>query len=197
MLAAAGYKDTNGDGLRREQGRPTIELSLIVPGRLDGLDDVDPGHRRQREGRRHQDHPPSSRTTARSTTRARTGKFDLLLNNGPQLSNTPWTYYKYIFQLPIQEKQTRVNFARYSNQQAWKLVQQLDQARPTTPRRIKATSQAAEDLLQELPVIPLWYNGMWSMANTRSGRTGRPRPAGTPKTPPTTWNNCWNWRIAC
>ena len=42
--------------------------------------------------------------------------------------------------------------------------------------------------LQDLPAIPLWYNGMWSMVNTqvldelavgqRAGST-RPRPGGT------------------
>ncbi len=43
--------------VRREQGRLGHLAHDPVPERLVRLDDVDPGHRRQCEGRRHQDHP--------------------------------------------------------------------------------------------------------------------------------------------
>src|SRR3954452_21458408 len=64
--------------------------------------------------------------------------YDLLLGNDRQYSNTPWTYYQYIFQLPIQKNQTTVNYERYTNQTAWNLVKQLDK----TPTSDKAAYQA-------------------------------------------------------
>ena len=52
--------------------------------------------------------------------------YDLLLGNDKQYSNTPWTYYQYIYQLPISDNQTTVNYERYTDQSAWNLTQQLD-----------------------------------------------------------------------
>ena len=43
------------------------------------------------------------------------------------LSNTPWTYYQYIYQLPIPDNQTTVNYERYSDPTAWNLTQAAGQ----------------------------------------------------------------------
>ena len=42
------------------------------------------------------------------------GNFDLLLGNDRQFSNTPWTYYQYIYQLPIAANQTTANYERFT-----------------------------------------------------------------------------------
>ena len=73
-----------------------------------------------------------------SSTIADTRKYDLLLDNDRQYSNTPWTYYQYIFQLPIPENQTTVNYERYVTRRAWNLTKQLDK----TPTTNKAAYQA-------------------------------------------------------
>ena len=70
--------------LRREQGRLEDRPPDHLPERVVGLDDVDPGDRRQREGRRHQDHARASPSTGRSSTTAATRKYDLLLGNDRQ-----------------------------------------------------------------------------------------------------------------
>ena len=49
-----------------------------------------------------------------------------MINNERQLSNTPWTYYDYMFRLPVAGRSSMGNFARYENKEAWDLVQQLD-----------------------------------------------------------------------
>ena len=74
-------------------------------------------------------------------------RFDLLLGNDRQYSNTPWTYYQYIFQLPILENQTTVNYERYANPTAWNLTKQLDKTPSTNTKAYQAVmSQAADDL---------------------------------------------------
>ena len=46
-------------------------------------------------------------------------RYDLVLANDRQYSNTPWTYYQYIFQLPILDNQTTVNYERFTSPKAW------------------------------------------------------------------------------
>ena len=94
------------------------------------------------------------------------GDFDMVINNEKQLSNTPWEYYDYMFRLPVQDSQSTANFQRYENKEAWDLVQQLDKT-PTDDEAAmkKITSQLQEIQLSELPVIPLWYNGLWAQAS--------------------------------
>ena len=43
------------------------------------------------------------------------GKFDLVINNEKQLGNTPYTYYDYLFHLPIADQQTFANFSRFTD----------------------------------------------------------------------------------
>ena len=113
--------------LRREQGRVEDRPQDRLPERVVGLDDVDPGDRRQREGRRHQDHAGVPRVRhARRRPRPREATTCCSATTG-STSNTPWTYYQYIFQLPILENQTTVNYERYSNPTAWNLTQAAGQ----------------------------------------------------------------------
>ena len=56
ILKAAGYKDNNDDGFVENKDGSKIDLEPHRPERLVGLDDGDPDHLRQREGRGHQDH---------------------------------------------------------------------------------------------------------------------------------------------
>src|SRR5690606_39652966 len=106
------------------------------------------------------------------------------------LSITPWMYYDYIFRLPVQKQQTTTNFGRYENKRAWELTQQLDAIKPDDVEGMKKiTSQLQEIHLEDMPVIPLWYNGLWSQT-TNSVWTNWPSDeAGKPKHPPTVWRN--------
>jgi peptide/nickel transport system substrate-binding protein len=117
-------------------------------------------------------------------------RYDLLLANDRQWSNTPWTYYQYIFQLPILDNQTTVNYERYTNQKAWALTQALDKISSSNTKAFQATMSKLQSIfLQDLPAIPLWYNGMWSMVNTRYW-TNWPSEKGKQFTP-TAWRNYW------
>ena len=66
------------------------------------------------------------------------GNFDMVLGNDRQYSNTPWTYYQYIYQLPILSNQTTVNYERFKDTNAWNLTKLLDKTPSTNHTAYKA-----------------------------------------------------------
>jgi peptide/nickel transport system substrate-binding protein len=100
-----------------------------------------------------------------------TGNFDLVIDNNYQLSDNPWTYWNGIFHLPIINSgtgQTFANYERYSNATAWKLVQKLDHTAPTNAAQINSLNDKLQTILmQKLPLIPLWYNGVWAQFTSK------------------------------
>ena len=118
------------------------------------------------------------------------GKFDLVINNERQLSNTPWMYYDYMFQLPINKTQSTVNFGRYENKKVWDLVQELDAKKVDDLEGMKQVASEIQKIqLDELPVIPLWYNGLWAQTSNAVWTNWPSSDAATPKSPPTMWRN--------
>jgi len=101
-------------------------------------------------------------------TNRNTGRFDLVIDNTAQLSDTPFTYYQYLFNLPILSSQTNYNFERVNNPAAWSLVQKLDTTPKTDVAGMKTIISKLQTItMQQLPEIPLWYNGIWSQASTQ------------------------------
>jgi peptide/nickel transport system substrate-binding protein len=189
LLAAAGYRDRNGDGFVENKDGSAIDLEIVCPnGWSDWMTSIQViADSARAVGIKVTPKFPEYGTMVDDRGHAR---FDLLLGNDRQFSNTPWTYYQYIFQLPILENQTTVNYERYTNQQAWNLVQQLDKTPSTNTTKYKAVmSQLQRIFMRDLPAIPLWYNGMWSMVNTRYW-TNWPSANGRQFTP-TSWRNYW------
>jgi peptide/nickel transport system substrate-binding protein len=83
-----------------------------------------------------------------------------------------------------------VNYERFSSAKAWALTQTLDKTPSTDPKAYQAVMSQLQTLfMQQLPAIPLWYNGMWAMFNTKYW-TGWPSASGQKYTP-TAWNNYW------
>ena len=100
-----------------------------------------------------------------------TGKFDLVVDNNYQLSDNPWTYWNGIFHLPVISTgtgQTFANFERYQNPTAWALSSKLDRTSPTNTAVVKKLNDQLQTILmKDLPLIPLWYNGIWSQMTTQ------------------------------
>jgi peptide/nickel transport system substrate-binding protein len=122
------------------------------------------------------------------------GQFDLVITNDKQLSNSPYSYYDYIFHLPIADQQTFANYARFTEAGAapWALTLKLNMLKSTNPQYKVLNSKIQKFILQDLPAIPLWYNGMWSQYNTTywtnfASSTGK----GLQNTP-TMWNGYLN-----
>jgi peptide/nickel transport system substrate-binding protein len=189
LLAAAGYRDRNGDGFVENKDGSAIDLEIVCPnGWSDWMTSIQViADSARAVGIKVTPKFPEYGTMVDDRGHAR---FDLLLGNDRQFSNTPWTYYQYIFQLPILENQTTTNYQRYANQHAWNLVKQLDKTPSTNTKKYKAVmSQLQRIFMRDLPAIPLWYNGMWSMVNTKYW-TNWPSADGRQFTP-TSWRNYW------
>ena len=81
-----------------------------------------------------------------------------------------------------------MNYERFVDQKAWNLTKQLDKTPSTNTKAYLAVmSNLQKTFLQNLPAIPLWYNGMWSMTNTTYW-TNWPSNAGVHYTP-SSWRN--------
>jgi peptide/nickel transport system substrate-binding protein len=100
-----------------------------------------------------------------------TGKFDLVVDNDYQLSDNAWRYWNGIFHLPVISTgtgQTFANYERYQNQTAWSLTQKLDQTPPSDAAKIRVLNNQLQTIfMKDLPLIPLWYNGIWSQMTTK------------------------------
>jgi peptide/nickel transport system substrate-binding protein len=190
LLAAAGYKDTNGDGFVENKDGSKIDLKIVCPnGWSDWMIAIQViADSAKAVGVKVTPQFPEYGTMADDRGHAR---FDLLLGNDRQFSNTPWTYYQYIFQLPILDNQTTVNYERYENNAAWSLTKGLDKIPSTNAKAYKAQmSKLQKVFLQDLPAIPLWYNGMWAMFNTKYW-TNWPAAGTSRQYTPSTWRNYW------
>jgi peptide/nickel transport system substrate-binding protein len=189
ILAAAGYRDRNGDGYVENKDGSKIDLQIICPnGWSDWMTAIQViSASAKAVGIRMSPAYPEYATLTDDRGHAR---YDLVLGNDRQWSNTPFTYYQYIYQLPILDNQTNVNYERFTDKAAWKLTQNLDKVPTTNVAAYKAmNSKLQKAFLQKLPAIPLWYNGMWSMVNTRFW-TNWPS-ARTSHYTPTSWRNYW------
>lgn len=168
LLAANGYKDVNGDGYVEDKAGKGVNLRLIVPnGWSDWMTAI-------------QIIAASAKDAGIKITPAypdynglvderNSGKFDLVINNDRQLGPTPYTYYDYLFHLPVAESQTFANFSRFTGAgpKPWALTLALNKVPPANVAAAKAIhSKIQKFILEDLPAIPLWYNGMWAQYNT-------------------------------
>ncbi|WP_242496454.1 ABC transporter substrate-binding protein [Xylanimonas protaetiae] len=185
QLAAAGYKDTDGDGFVENLDGSAMDLELIVPaGWTDWMDAAKIIAESAAEaGIKITDATPDS--GAVDDARA-TGSFDLLINNWAQISNTPWSYYNYLFHMPIQEQQLSGNFGRVDSTDAWKLVEELARTQADDPHFQEVMSQLQRASLEQMPMIPLWYNGLWAQS-TEKVWTNWPADGGDSTAYPSTW----------
>jgi peptide/nickel transport system substrate-binding protein len=169
MLTAAGYKK-DASGMFQNKDGSKIDLEIAVP---QGWSDWEAARDMIISSAK----AAGIRITAKVKdfntwqTDRNTGNFDLVVDNNYQISDNPWSYWNGIFHLPIITTgtgQTNFNFQRYSNPAAWALVQKLDKTPPTNTAAIKSiNSQLQTTLMKDLPLIPLWYNGVWAQFTSK------------------------------
>lgn len=187
ILSQAGYRDTNGDGLVENKDGSPLALKLATPS---GWTDWNEAARVIADSAKAAGIQITSETPADTVVQdmRESGDFDLILDNQRQMDNTPFRYYEYVFGLPILESQTTVNYGRYENQQAWDLTQQLDQTKVGDLAGMNAiASQLQQIQLTEMPMIPLWYNGLWSQYSNAVWTNWPSAEGDAPKYLPTMW----------
>ncbi len=168
LLASNGYRDTNNDGYVENKDGSSVNLRIIVPnGWSDWMTAIQIiAASAKNAGIRL---TPAFPDYTGLVDERNSGKFDLVINNDKQLGPTPYTYYDYLFHLPIAESQTFANFARFTGAGAtpWALTLDLNKVAPANVKKAKEIhSKIQRYILQDLPAIPLWYNGMWAQYNT-------------------------------
>jgi peptide/nickel transport system substrate-binding protein len=192
ILAEAGYADTDGDGFLETPDGAPIELSIMVPnGWTDWMESV----RIISEGAQavginltpdFPDYPQYVDTR-------NTGTYEMAISNEAQMSNTPWTYYDWVFQNPVGVPMTNGNYSFYVNEEVFDLVDQLDMTPVDDVAGMQAIiSEIQRIQLTDMPLIPLWYNGLWAQYNTGAWTNWPSAEEGSPHYLPATWRGFWN-----
>jgi len=123
------------------------------------------------------------------------GTFDMMIANDAQMSNTPWSYYNWMFMHPVADVGTlqNGNYGRYDNKEAFDLVDQLDTVKVDDLEGMKTVISKLQKIqLTDTPLIPLWYNGAWAQY---SNSVWTNWPASDEKANhylPVTWRGYWN-----
>jgi peptide/nickel transport system substrate-binding protein len=170
MLAAAGYKDANGDGYVENKDGSKLDLKIAVPqgwSDWESARDMIVASAKDAGIRMHKDEGDFNHWQ----TERNQGLFDTIVDNNYQLSDNPWTYYNGIFNMPVIKTgtgQTFANFGRYESAAAWSLVQQLDKTSfSNVKQRASLMKKLQKITMAEVPIIPMWYNGVWSQTQSK------------------------------
>ncbi|MFW6063447.1 MAG: ABC transporter substrate-binding protein [Chloroflexota bacterium] len=192
ILAEAGYEDTDGDGFVETPDGEPIELTIIVPfGWTDWMEAARViASSAQAAGINVE---PEFPDFGGYSDQRNSGNYDLLVSNDAQMSNTVWTYYDWIFQEPVQETMTNGNYQRYDNQEVFDLVVELDKTPvDDTEAMQEIISQLQEIQLTDMPIVPLWYNGLWAQYNNTYWTNWPSAEEGSNQYLPATWRGYWN-----
>ena len=191
ILADAGYVDVNGDGYVEAPDGSTIALEVTCPlGWTDWMESIAViSDSAKAAGINIEDVTPDYGSWNSALT---TLGFDMTLNNWANLSNTPWTLYNLLFRHPIQEIMGSGNFGAYDNQEIFDLVDALAAIPTTDLAGMQAVcSQIQTIMLTEVPMIPLWYNGLWAQFSDAVWTNWPTEAANDPARLPTTWSGYW------
>jgi peptide/nickel transport system substrate-binding protein len=194
LLAANGYKDADGDGYVENKAGKDVNLRLVVPnGWSDWMTAIQIISASAKQAGIHI--TPAYPDYNGLVDERNSGKFDLVINNDKQLGPTPYTYYDYLFHLPIADSQTFANFSRFTQAgpKPWAQTLALNKVNPANEAAAKALhSKIQKVILEQLPAIPLWYNGAWAQYNTTYW-TNFPKSTGAGlQNMPVTWNGYLN-----
>ncbi len=191
ILAAAGYVDVDGDGFVEAPDGSVIALEVTCPaGWSDWMAAIAVISDSAKEaGINIEDVTPDYNVWNDSLTQ---GTFDMTLNNWAGLSNTPWTLYNLLFNEPIQEIMGSGNFGRYDNQEAFDLVDELAAVPVDDIAGMQEVCSAIQKIMvEDVPMIPLWYNGAWAQFNSSVWTNWPTEADDTPNYPPVTWSGYW------
>ena len=190
ILAAAGYRDEDGDGFVETHDGEPFELQLVVPAGWTDWEAAALSIARDLSD-------VGIKTTAVFLDAAEvdatreSGDFDLQINNRSGLTNSPWSHFRHLFELPVRDTQRLANFSRWEDENAWELTQELATLATDDPHYPEVIAELERIAMRDLPAIPIWYNGAWSQA-CNAVWTGWPTGNdGETGVYPSFWNEMW------
>jgi peptide/nickel transport system substrate-binding protein len=194
ILADAGYKDVDNDGFVEAKDGSKIALKVTCPsGWTDWMAAIQIiSKNAQAVGMNitpeYPDYGPWRDAQLKGT-------FELSLQNESQMSSTPWSYYKWVFQNPIANIATAQygNYGRYENKEAFDLVNQLNQVKLGDDAKMKEIASKLQAItMTEFPTIPLWYNGLWAQYSNAVWTNWPSGDEGSNHFLPGSWRGYWN-----
>jgi peptide/nickel transport system substrate-binding protein len=190
ILAAAGYKDDDGDGFVETLDGEAIAMQLVVPA---GWSDWEAAaHAIARDLSDVGINVTAAFVDAAEVDAAReSGDFDLQINNRSYVTNSPWSHFQYLFELPVRATQRLSNFSRWEDDLAWELTQELATLGTDDPRYPEVIAELQRIAMRDVPAIPIWYNGAWSQASNAVWTDWPSGDTGEPGVYPSFWAEIW------
>jgi len=190
ILDKAGYVDRDGDGWRDMPDGKPIRIQIIVPyGWTDWMFAIiNIAEDLRKVGIYAEAAFPDF---GAYITMIDQGTYDAAINNFGSFA-TPSPYNLYYWAFNASPGIWTGNHGRYKNTRLTDLIQQLGRIPPLPENEGKIQSVLREIqsiLLEEMPALPLWYNGYWFLASQKywTGWSSEKNPYGVP----TIWNGQW------
>ena len=192
LLDENGFVDVDGDGFREDKDGNPMDFEIIVPnGWTDWMESIKIIATNLREvGIKAE---PSFPDYSIYMDLMQGGEFDMCINNfASSRSTTPWTYWNWVASDEIdQETVTDGNYSRFSDEELFSQIDEFNMMKDSNPEIQNVASEIQKTLLQEMPSIPLWYNGLWAQSTT--GTWNNWPTEDNPEGYPCTWAGKWQF----
>jgi len=163
MLDENGFVDADGDGWRDDKAGNAMKFEIIVPnGWTDWMESIKIiANNFKAIGI---NAVPSFPDYSIYMDKIQDGTFDMCINNfGSSRSTTPFTYWNWVANDEIDgEIVTDGNYSRYNDAELFTLIDEFNVMQDSNNGIMEKTSEIQAKLLQAMPSIPLWYNGLWA-----------------------------------
>jgi len=192
MLDQAGYVDANGDGWREKPNGEAFEVKIIVPnGWTDWMESIKIiAQNFQAVGI---NAVPSFPDYSVYMTQIQGGSFDMAINNfSSSRSSTPFSYWKWVASDEIHGEQvTDGNYSRYDDDRLFNMIKKFNMLKSDDPKAMEVAANIQKRLLEKMPSIPVWYNGLWAQSTT--GYWTNWPSEDNPEGYPCTWAGKWQF----
>jgi len=167
LLNSAGYVDQDGDGWRDMPNGDPLELKIMVPsGWTDWMEAVRSISADAEEIGVNitPDFPDTSLFDNRRFTKG----FDMMIGVfQTTLSSTPFDYWNGVANSSINGEQiTNGNWGAYDNPELFRKIDEFNMTNDEAEKQ-ELASEIEKTLLQDMPSVPLWHNGLWAQQTTQ------------------------------
>ncbi|MFN2340945.1 MAG: ABC transporter substrate-binding protein [Halanaerobium sp.] len=166
MLDEAGYVDADGDGWREMPNGDELELKIMVPsGWTDWMEAIRSiaGDAEEIGVNITPDFPDNSLFDNRRFN----NDFDMMIGVFmTTLSSTPFDYWNGVANENIHGEQiSSGNWGAYDNPELFRKIDEFNMTDDEAEKQ-ELASDIQETLLEDMPSVPLWHNGLWAQQTT-------------------------------